>query len=95
MGNEAHTVQNIHDILQSYYKVARERFVGNVCMQAADYHLVTSPETLIGLFSSSFVRSLSKEQLEDIAGEEGAVKPKWHQLSKKIRDLQEAKKILF
>ncbi|KAF3407828.1 Interferon-induced GTP-binding protein Mx2 [Talaromyces pinophilus] len=95
MSNEAHTVQDIHDILQSYYKVARERFMDNVCMQAADYHLVTGLETPMGLFSPLFVGSLSKEQLEDIAGEEGALKRKRHQLSKKIRDLQEAKKILF
>lgn len=64
-------------------------------MQAADYHLVTGPETPMGLFSLSFVGSLSKDQLEDIAGEEGAFKRKRHQLVKKIRDLQEAKKILF
>jgi hypothetical protein len=63
--------------------------------QAADYHLVTSPETPMGLFSPSFVESLSKKKLEDIAGEEGALKRKRHQLAKKIRDLQEAKKILF
>lgn len=67
----------------------------NVCMQAADYHLVTGPETPMGLFSPSFVGSLSKEQLEDIAGEEGALKRKRHQLQKKIKDLWEAKRILF
>lgn len=35
-----HTVQDIHGILESYYKVARKRFVDNVCMQAVDYYLV-------------------------------------------------------
>jgi hypothetical protein len=95
MSNEAHTVQDIHDILQSYYKVARKRFVDSICMQATDYHLVTGPETPMGLFSPSFVGSLSKEQLEDIAGEEGALERKRRQLDKKIKDLQEARKILF
>lgn len=47
-------------------------------MQAADYYFITSLETLIGLFSPSFVGSLSKEQLEDIAGEEGVLKRKWY-----------------
>jgi hypothetical protein len=56
---------------------------------------VTDPETPIGLFSPSFMGSLSKEQLEDIAGEEEALKRKRHQLAKKIRELQEVKKILF
>ncbi|OJJ94880.1 hypothetical protein ASPACDRAFT_1883796 [Aspergillus aculeatus ATCC 16872] len=40
MSNESHTVQDLHDILGSYYKVAMNRFVDNVSMQAADYHLV-------------------------------------------------------
>ncbi|KAE8549699.1 hypothetical protein EYB25_008223 [Talaromyces marneffei] len=95
MSNETHAVQEIHDILQSYYKVARKRFVDNICLHAVDYHLVTDPETPMGLFSPSFVGSLSKEQLEDIAGEEGALKRKRRQLGKKIKDLQEARKVLF
>lgn len=45
--NLEHTVCDLHDILRSYYKVARKRFVDNVCMQAADYHLVTGPDTPI------------------------------------------------
>ena len=32
VGNMEHTVRDIHDILRSYYKVARKRFVDNVCM---------------------------------------------------------------
>jgi hypothetical protein len=35
MSNIAHIVQDLSDILRSYYKVARKRFVDNVCMQAA------------------------------------------------------------
>lgn len=36
MGNEEHTVQDLHDTLQSYYKVARKRFVDNLRMQVSD-----------------------------------------------------------
>ncbi|KAB8077608.1 hypothetical protein BDV29DRAFT_153477 [Aspergillus leporis] len=35
MSNITHIVQDLSDILRSYYKVARKRFVDNVCMQAA------------------------------------------------------------
>jgi hypothetical protein len=43
MSNVDHTVQDIHDILESYYNVARKRVVDKVNMQAVDYHLVLGP----------------------------------------------------
>ncbi|KAH8690854.1 P-loop containing nucleoside triphosphate hydrolase protein [Talaromyces proteolyticus] len=95
LSNETHAVQTIHDILESYYKVARKRFVDNVCMQAVDYHLVTGPETPMRLFSSSFVGHLTTEQLEEIAGEEAVLKRKRRRLKKEVADLKIAKKILF
>ncbi|CRG85853.1 Interferon-induced GTP-binding protein Mx [Talaromyces islandicus] len=95
MSNVKHTIQDIHDILHSYYKVARKRFVDSVCMQAVDYHLVTGPRTPMALFSPYLVHSFSKEQLEEIAGEETALRRKRRQLRKEVQDLQKAKKILF
>ncbi|KAJ9269487.1 hypothetical protein DTO212C5_4338 [Paecilomyces variotii] len=95
MSNEAHTVRDIHDILESYYKVARKRFVDNICMQAVDYNLVTGPNTPMHLFSSSLVSSFTKEQLDEIAGEETALKRRRRQLAKEIEDLKQARKILF
>lgn len=95
MGNVEHTVQDIHDILKSYYKVARKRFVDNVAMQAADYYLVTGPETPMKLFSPSFVNSLTKEQLEEIAGEDAMLRRRRQQLKKEIQELREGRKILF
>lgn len=62
------TVQDIHNILKSYYKVARKRFIDNMCMQAADYYLVTGPAAPMKLFSPSWVYNLSREQLDQIAG---------------------------
>jgi hypothetical protein len=40
MSNTKHVVQDIHDILFSYYKVARKRFVDNMCMHAVDHFLI-------------------------------------------------------
>jgi hypothetical protein len=70
IGNIEHTVRDLHDILNSYYRVARKRFVDTVCMQATDYHLVTGPDTPLGVFSSGFVVDLTPEQLEMMAGED-------------------------
>ncbi|KGO75236.1 Dynamin [Penicillium italicum] len=95
MSNVDHTVQDIHDILDAYYKVARKRFVDNVCMQAADHYLVTGPEAPMKLFSPSWVNDLSNERLEEIAGEGRASKRRRRQLQKEIDDLEAGKAVLL
>ena len=95
MSNLQHVVQDIHDILQSYYKVARKRFVDNVVKQCTDHFLVTGPKTPLNLFSPRFVSELASENLEHIAGEAPRIKKERAQLSKEISSLNEAKKILL
>lgn len=94
MSNTEYVVQDLHDILFSYYKVARKRFVDSVCMQATDYHLVNGPETPLTLFSPMFVSSLNPEQLESIAGEDQGTRRTRARLKRDIASLEEAKKIL-
>ncbi|KGO54813.1 Dynamin [Penicillium expansum] len=95
MSNVDHTVQDIQDILDSYYKVARKRFVDNVCMQASDHYLVTGPEAPMKLFSPSWVNDLSNERLEEIVGEGRASKRRRLQLQKEIDDLEAGKAVLL
>lgn len=94
MSNMEHTIQDIHDILKAYYKVARKRFVDNVCMQASDHYLVTGPDTPLKLFSATFVSGLSGEQLEDIAGEDVATRRRRKGLKREIAELTAGRKIL-
>lgn len=61
IGNPKHTVQDIHNILKAYYRVAKKRFMDNVCMQATDYYLVCGPETPLKVFSPSFVGNLTSD----------------------------------
>lgn len=93
--NLEHTIQDLHDILRSYYKVARKRFVDNVCMQGADHHLVTGPDTPIKVFSPAFVADLSEEQSEVIAGEDVSTKRKRAELTREIANLEKGKKVLI
>ncbi|THY78240.1 dynamin GTPase [Aureobasidium pullulans] len=95
MSNSKHTVFELHDILKSYYKVARKRFVDCVCSQGADYHLVAGPESPLKLFSPRFVGNLTAEQLETIAGEDYALKRKRMVLMKQVAALQVGKNILL
>ena len=88
MSNVDHTIRDVHDILYAYYKVARKRFVDNVCMHATGYPLVHGPDTPLKLFSPRFVTSLTNEQLQEIAGEDLGLKRKRAQLKKEIHDLE-------
>lgn len=87
-------VQEIHDILHSYYELSRERFVDNIRMQAADHFLVTGPNTPLKLFSPQFVAELTESQLEEVAGEEISVKRRRAALGKEVRLLETAMKII-
>lgn len=92
--NLEHTICDIHDILKSYYKVARKRFVDNVMMQAAAFHLVTGPDSPIKVFTPGFVSDLTTEQLEAIAGEDAITKRKRAELKREIESLEKGKKML-
>ena len=94
MSNKEHNVRDLHDILKAYYKVARKRFVDNLCMQASNYFLVTGPDAPLKLFNPTFVSRLTAEQLEEIAGEDAAVKRRRKVLGKEIQNLEAGKKIL-
>ncbi len=92
--NTEHVIQEIHDILLSYYELARNRFVDNMRMQVTDYFLVAGPDTPLKIFTPAFVTSMNGEQLEDVAGEDTAVRRKRTDLSNYIKLLESAKKIL-
>ncbi|KAF2434871.1 dynamin family protein [Tothia fuscella] len=80
---------------EAYYKVARKRFVDNVCMHSADYFLVTGPAAPLKLFSPTFVGRLTEEDLLGIAKEDHGAQEKRKALQKDIEGLKAAKKILY
>ena len=93
--NTDHAIRDLHDILKSYYKVARKRFVDVVCMQAVDRFLITGPDAPVKLFSPSFVSELKDNQLERIAGEDVSTRRKREELRREIENLTNGKKILI
>ena len=95
MSNVEHVVQTLEDILQSYYKVARKRFVDNICMEACGYHLLQGPISPLELLTPSLVGSLSIGKLEEIAGEDEILKRRREKLHQEIAELSEAKKIML
>ncbi|OJZ88985.1 hypothetical protein ASPFODRAFT_78527 [Aspergillus luchuensis CBS 106.47] len=89
-GNVEHITGEIHDILWSYYQVARERFVDNVHMQAIEHCLLTGPESPLEVFSQEWVINLGSDELGAIAGESQAIKARRANLKQKMEDLKSA-----
>ena len=94
MSNDEYVVQEIHDILQSYYKVCLKTFVDNVCRQAALHFLLQCAESPLKLFSPVFVTQLTPAELDELVGEEPGLKRSRVQLNKDKKSLLEAMKIL-
>ena len=82
------------NILQSYYKVIRKRFVDALRMQAGDHFLISGPNTSLTLFSPAFVAKLTHEELKKAAEEDRQVQRQRASLRKEVHDLEDAMKIL-
>lgn len=68
LSNEEQAVNDIHDILKAYYKVAMKRFMDNVVVQVVERHYLGS-DSAVKAISPEYVGTLSDRDLSDIAAE--------------------------
>ncbi|XXG99120.1 Vacuolar protein sorting-associated protein 17 [Hypoxylon texense] len=94
MGNPEQVRTHMHDVLKSYYKVSRKRFVDVVCQQAINYYLLQGAGSPLKIFSTQMVLSLSEDQLDMIAAEDAPVKLGREKLGRDIKNFEEALKVL-
>ena len=69
MGNDDHKIEDLHDTLKCYYKIARKRFVNVVCLQALDHFLASDETSPLWIFSPHFIDNMSNTELHQIAGD--------------------------
>ncbi|KAE8834149.1 hypothetical protein HRS9122_08229 [Pyrenophora teres f. teres] len=86
--------EDILDVLTSYYKVSRKRFVDNVCIQVVGHFLLEGDESPLKIFSPDLVIGLTDNQLELIAGEDLETKKQRSMLETDIKNLEAAIKVL-
>jgi hypothetical protein len=86
--------EDIHDILKSYYKVSRKRFVDVVCQQVVHHFLLDGAEAPLNIFSPDLVMRMNDGQLEMIAGEDAGAKRQRQLLGSEIERLEAAMKVL-
>lgn len=86
--------RKIHDVLQSYYGIARDRFVDVVCRQVIDFFLLHPEKGPLAVLSDEVVLRMTPEQLDAIAGEDMESRDRREKLDRDINDLTKALKIL-
>jgi hypothetical protein len=86
--------EDILDVLASYYKVSRKRFVDNTCRQVIGHFLLDSEDSPLKIFSPELVMGLDAEQLESIAGEDADTKDRRAMLEVEINSLETAMEVL-
>ncbi|EJP67592.1 dynamin family protein [Beauveria bassiana ARSEF 2860] len=89
-----YVAEDIHDVLKSYYEVARDRFIDTVYLQVVTHNLVSGGESPLMLFSERWVLDLEPEKLESIAGESLQKREQREMLARRIQDLTDAVVIL-
>lgn len=88
--NAQYLFEEIHDKLQSYYRLAADRFMDNLFRQAVSYQLLTGPESPLTVFCQKWVVELDAEMLNRIAGEKEPARKRRQILNKKRKALKEA-----
>lgn len=94
MSNDDHTIQDLHDILKSYYKVARKRFVDAICLQAVDHFLVSGTTSPLWIFSPRFIGKMSDAELRQIAGDDDETISRRNMLETELGSMKAGEKIL-
>lgn len=87
LSNEDQVVNDIHDILKAYYRVALRRFTDNVVLQAVGRHFLGEKSPL-KVFSPEFVSGLSETELADLAEENTATLTARVELGCRVERLQ-------
>ncbi|XWX01651.1 hypothetical protein V2A60_009679 [Cordyceps javanica] len=89
-----YVAEDVHNLLQSYYEVARDRFIDNVYRQSVTHSLVSGENSPLRLISEKWVLGLEPDRLDAIAGESLQTREQRAKLVQRIKDLTDAVSIL-
>jgi hypothetical protein len=92
--NAEQVKEDIHDILESYYKVSCKRFVDLICRQAIEHFLLDGSGSPLKVLNPELIATLSDAQLDMIAGEDATTRQERERLKFEIQGLEAAMKIL-
>ena len=94
ISNDDQTVEDLHDILYSYYKLSRKQFVDAVAKCPVDYFLLTVDNGPLKACSPEFVGRLSDDELKNIAGESNESIKRRAEILRELHTLNDAQEVL-
>jgi hypothetical protein len=86
--------EDILDVLSSYYKVSRKRFVDGICRHVIGHFLLDAEAGPLRVFSPELVMGLEDHVLEMIAREDADTRNRRTRLEAEIKNLEAAMKLL-
>ncbi|KAF2008465.1 hypothetical protein BU24DRAFT_415823 [Aaosphaeria arxii CBS 175.79] len=89
LSNEDQAVNDIHDTLKAYYKVALKRFVDNVVIQITE-RIILGPNGSVRWFSPEMIGDLQDDELAYLAAENFSTSTRRNELQIKYDRLQKA-----
>ncbi|KFZ24697.1 hypothetical protein V502_00824 [Pseudogymnoascus sp. VKM F-4520 (FW-2644)] len=89
LSNEDQAVNDIHDILKAYYKVALKRYMDNVVLQVVE-RIYLGSNGPVRAISPEYVGTLSDTELADIAAESYATSSTRAEIGYKLQRLDKA-----
>jgi hypothetical protein len=92
ISNEDQAVNDIHDMLKAYYKLALKRFTDNIVIQVTE-RIILGSDGPVRILSPDFVGDLQDRDLEDLAGENFATSSLRNELVGKCERFQNALEI--
>ncbi|KAK7189313.1 hypothetical protein DPSP01_012984 [Paraphaeosphaeria sporulosa] len=92
LSNEDQAVNDIHDTLKAYYKVALKRFTDNVVLQVTE-RLYLGPDGPVKSLSPNMIGDLQDGELTDLAGENFVTSSTRNELLNKYERFQKALEI--
>ena len=89
LSNEDQAVNDIHDILKAYYKVALKRFTDNIVIQVVE-RCYLGPEGPAKSISAEYIGGLSDTDLANLAAENYATSSSRNDVGAKLARLEKA-----
>ncbi|KAK0701780.1 hypothetical protein B0T26DRAFT_744791 [Lasiosphaeria miniovina] len=86
--------EEIHDIMEAYYKVAHKRFVDIFCQQVVHYYLLDSLDSPLKVLTPALIMTMTDSTLDRIAGETQAARRERQRLQTEIEGLEAALQVL-
>ena len=86
--------EDVHELLKTYYKHARSRFVESIYLQVVDNFLLSDQASALRVFSPEFVTAMSSQDLASIAEEDASTRRTREKLGQEISGLEKALTVL-